>query len=250
MSIGGSSSVPDGAEPHAWINTDVTDHLRTLLSVFNTTGLYGHHRSFVHTEPPHATPLILKKDTQKMVFLQRFTYPAIPTVYPHLKRIALLPKLGIGFHSTVSCLSNPGRKAVKNNYFFLTCLNLRLSRVLSNSSKWKLRQIWKLRLGRDRMVIWQRSRCTGGDALTSGCSFSPLPSPGLPRHTTSSDPQQAWTADRIAQCQAFEWQRHVKFPFYCLIKFFRGNPFSFCRSLRQVGGRSVWSKGRVLGYVR
>lgn len=162
-----------------------------------------------------------------MLLPQRFTYPDTPTVYPHVKRTALLPRLGIVFHSALTRLSNLGRKAVKNNYFFLTRLDLCLSRVLSNNSKWKLRQIWKLRLGRDGITIRLHSGRTGRAARTSGCYFSPR----LPRRTTSSDPQRARTADRTAQRQVVEWQRHVKFPFNRMRKFFRGNPFSLCSAL-------------------
>lgn len=101
-----------------------------------------------------------------MLFSQHFTYPATPTVHPHLNRTAFPPKLGIIFHSTLTCLSNPARKAVKNNYFFLTCLDPRLFKVLSNNSKWKLSRIWAWRgLNHD---------LCSGCALLLGCYFSPL----------------------------------------------------------------------------
>jgi len=61
--------------------------------------------------------IVFKTDT-KTPFPQRFTYPAILAVYPVLKRTALLPKLSIFFHSTLTCLSYLGRKAVKNTFFF------------------------------------------------------------------------------------------------------------------------------------
>lgn len=120
----------------------MVDPLGTLPSVFNTTELCRHHRSFVHTEPPHGMPLNFLKTYKDYVLSKAFHLSCHP-VYPHLKRIALVPKLHIVFRSTATCLSNLGRKAAKNNYYFLTCLDLCLSRVLSNNSKWKLRQIWK-----------------------------------------------------------------------------------------------------------
>lgn len=137
-------------------------YLTQLGFTDTTTPLYRQNRLTWH----HC---FLKKDTKKMLFPWCFTYAAILTVYPHLKRIALLPKLSIIFHSTVTCLSNLCKKAVKNNYFFSTCLDLCLSRVLSNNSKWKLREIWKQsgkRPYRDLTafgVCWQR--CSGVGVL-------------------------------------------------------------------------------------
>lgn len=190
MLIRGSSSVPDGAEPHAWVNTDVTitwepSHLYlTQLGFTDTTApLYTQHHLLWHY-------WFLKKDTKKMLFPQHFTYPAILTVYPQLKRTVLLPKLGIVFHSTVTCLSNPGRKAVKTNYFFLTCLDLCLSLCQTTANgnwgkfgnlDWEEIVSWSDCIqGAPAEMLWHRG-------VTSPC-LHPWVSPGTSRALIPSKP--------------------------------------------------------------
>lgn len=105
---------PDGAEPHALVSMAVMDPLGALPAAGNTAGLSRHPPE--HTEPPHCS--FFRREMKGMLFSQYFTYSATTTVHPHLNRTAFLPKLGIIFHSTVTCLSHLARKAVKNNYFF------------------------------------------------------------------------------------------------------------------------------------
>lgn len=95
---------------------DGTDHLGDLPPVLNTTGLYRQHRSFAHAAAASHYGLFFKEDTNAP-FSQCFTYPAILAVYPDVKRTAPLLKLSIFFHSTPTCLSYLGRKAVKNHFF-------------------------------------------------------------------------------------------------------------------------------------
>jgi len=45
----GSSGVPDVPNPMPGEMQSGTDHLGTLPSVFNTTGLYRQHHSYAHT---------------------------------------------------------------------------------------------------------------------------------------------------------------------------------------------------------
>lgn len=202
MGIRGSSRVPAGAEPHAQVS-------RQGWITWECSHLHGTQLGFPDTSPPEHLLMgywFFKKDKKEMLFSQHFTYPATPTVHAHLNRTAFPPKLGIIFHSTLTCLSNLARKAVKNNCFFLTCLDPCLFKVLSNNSKWKLSQIWARRgLNHDLC-----SEC----ALLLGCS------PHLPlEHTMSLHCQMN------AQCSTSKWQRHLEFPSCYSKKFFRENPF-------------------------
>lgn len=120
---------------------DGTDHLGDLPPVLNTTGLYRQHCSFAQTAAASHYRLFFKEDTNAP-FSQRFTYPAILAVYPDVKRTAPLLKLSIFFHSTLTCLSYLGRKAVKKHFFFWF-IWICLFRALSSKSKGKSRQISK-----------------------------------------------------------------------------------------------------------
>lgn len=151
----GSSSVPDGAEPHC-----LGKH-RCSRSLGNPSICIKHKWALqtplllrTYTTISFDTPDVLK-ETQRRCSSHTVSLilPSRLSLLIYLNRTAFLSKLGITFHVAVTCLSNLGRKAAKNNFIFLTCLDLCLSRVLSNNSKWKLRQIWKLSIGRHRIMI-------------------------------------------------------------------------------------------------